>query len=363
MKKNKIKSFLVLLLALFCVALPVQALSVETTDEVVAKAYFKADDTVNVNNTVFGSSFIAGNNVTVEGSVDGALFLAGNLVKHSGSATYAAIAGNSIEVSGKYAKDVAIAGNIISVRSETEFGRDVVIMGSEVILSGVVERDIAIYAEKVTLNNAKVNGTAKIIAQTIEVEGETLIKGNLKSNQSIDKKYIEGQLIHVDVDTVDVDLDVSYGTILVGKVIGFVALLITFVAIYLIAPQLFENTSKTEFTAGKWFTSFMYGVIFLVFLPIVSVILMITVVGMPLAFIALALYGIAIYISEIFTGYYVGQYLWEKVFKKDKNELVHTLIGIAAIFLLSLIPYLGTLVSFISLTVGLGLVLTIMKKK
>lgn len=367
MKRNKFKSFFVLLLALCCIAIPVKAEELVTTtgvkNTVEDKAYFYADDTADVNNTVYGSSFIAGNNVTVNGKVDGALFAAGNVVKHSGSASYAAIAGNSIEISGVYEKDVAIAGNIVSVRGETVFGRDVVIAASEVTLSGVINRDIAIYAEKVNLENAKINGTAKIMASKIEVGGETLIKGNFKSNLDIDKKYVEGEIIHLETTDLDLDINVSYKTVLLTEIIGFISLLVTFVVLYLVAPKLFESTSKMEFTFGKWLSLFMSGLILLVFLPIISLFVMITVIGIPVSLVALALYFIAIYVSHIFTGLYLGQYLWENVFKKEKNALIATLIGTSAIFLVSLIPYIGTFVEIVSLLVGLGLIINILKKK
>lgn len=371
--KKKLKAFLIFLLALSFIALPVRAEGIQVPIPVdvdlsdsemiydVNSTYFEVDNNLSVSKNIYGSSFIAGNTVNISGNIDGILFGAGNSIRHDGNASYALIAGNIVEILGSYEKDAIIAGNSISVRNEALFKRDVLMFSNTITLSGVIERDITIYAARVDLENVTIKGNAKILADVINFSDNAKIEGNLETNIDVDSKFVGGEITKVELDTNHVD--VSFKTIIVNKIVSLVSLLATFVALFLVVPKLFDKTSKVEFNFMKVLSLCGTGLVFLVFVPLASIFVMTTVIGLPISLITLALYCIALYLSNIFTGYYVGQYMWKNLLKKDENALIHTLIGITLLFILSLIPYIGALTSFVSFIVGLGLIVNTMKKK
>ena len=86
-------------------------------------------------------------------------------------------------------------------------------------------------------------------------------------------------------------------------------------------------------------------------------------IGIPLGIILMLLYGIAIYLTTIFTAYLIGYNFWQKVFKKDINILFLGLIGLFILLILGLIPGVRTLVSIITTLVGLGIIASILKRK
>ena len=96
--------------------------------------------------------------------------------------------------------------------------------------------------------------------------------------------------------------------------------------------------------------------------PITVSILFILLIGTPLAIILLLVYGVCMYLANMFMGYYLGNYIWNKFIKKDKNILLIGLIGISVLYLLSLIPIIGLFTALISFLCGYGLIVETLKK-
>jgi len=85
------------------------------------------------------------------------------------------------------------------------------------------------------------------------------------------------------------------------------------------------------------------GAIILVATPVAAIIALITVVGVPVGLIGLVLYGIAIYLSQIAVGLFIGYWIigyFRKV--ETRGILVAALaLGFTILTLLKLIPYVG----------------------
>ena len=82
---------------------------------------------------------------------------------------------------------------------------------------------------------------------------------------------------------------------------------------------------------------------------------MVSVIGLPISIIGLGFYVLFLYFSTAATGGVVGDILAEKLFKKDNMHLLlKYTIGLLTITLLTLLPYIGGLVSAISTCFGFG---------
>ena len=76
------------------------------------------------------------------------------------------------------------------------------------------------------------------------------------------------------------------------------------------------------------------------------------------------MYGIMIYLTNVFVGYLLGDVLIRKVFNKtDVNNYLAILLGIVIIELLKVVPFVGALVSIITLCLGLGIIKKILISK
>jgi len=98
------------------------------------------------------------------------------------------------------------------------------------------------------------------------------------------------------------------------------------------------------------------GLLALIVTPIIIAVLLTTVVGISLAFILLASYYIYLSLAKIFVMLLMGYWIL-KFFTKDAGLGWSLLAGAIVFYLLSLIPILGTLITFVALLLGFGTML------
>lgn len=319
--------------------------------------YSKVDENVEMNEEVNGSMALAGSSIKANSKADGISFLAGNKLEFTGEAEYGVFAGNSIDVKGTISKDTYIAGNIITIDASLQ--RDVIIAGADVKISGNIGRNVSVYASSVTLENAQISGSVKIYATQVSVDKQTVINGDLSypkdAEGDINKDSINGKIIKTDEIQTDDD---NFITTIVGKFWSFMSLILIFAVLSLLMPKVFTNIQekyeKLDFNKG--IELFTEGLIFLILIPVISCVLILISIGIPLALILLALYFIIIYLSKIFMAYLIGYKLWQKFFDNDINMLVIGILGLAVLFILSLIPGVSMLVNIITLIMGIGII-------
>lgn len=364
------KKFLFLILMLVMFVMPVMAdelttncvgsndmnCGVVTYDD---EMYVGADDSVAYSKKANGTILLAGNMVTYDGSNDGIAMLAGNNVKSKGYSDYALLAGNSIDVTAAVIeKDLFIAGNIINV--DATIYRDAVIVGSNIKISGHIERNLTIYGSNVTLENVNVSGNVKIMADTVVIKDDVIINGKLTygvSNISISGDATIGLKEQVEVNT----YKFTFLDTLKGRAISYASLLFVFVILALLIPSSLKNAGDEELSFTQIVTYIGYALVFLILVPISALILMMLTIGFPVAIMMLAIYFAAIYLSYAYMGYYVGKKIWLSK-NKDENVLLEGLIGITILYLISLIPTVGPIITFIAYLCGLGIIIFKFKK-
>lgn len=358
------KKFLVFLLAALLFVCPVIAAETdciggpEGTDCVstIEESAFKAGDSVTYNKEVLGSAFIAGNIASFGGNSDGVLFIAGNSVDVKGEAEYALIAGNTITASGRVIKDSFIAGNILNIKAD--IGRDLYAVGSSVTLTGVIDRNVYIGAETVNLEDVEIMGDATIYGDRIIIGKGVEISGTLKYTEG--KATIDSSAKVGALETVEVN---DYSTIKVNPIIvtlkakawSYLSILLVFVLMAVFTPILFRGVGKDELSFLQIVTYIGYALVYLILVPMAAIMLMFLVIGIPLAFIALIVYGLTIYLAKAYMGYYIGRKIFAS--RKEENALVEGLVGITILYVVSLIPYVGPFVSFLACLCGIGIML------
>ena len=75
------------------------------------------------------------------------------------------------------------------------------------------------------------------------------------------------------------------------------------------------------------------------------------------------LYFILIYMTTITSGYILGNIIGTKIIKKELNDYLVGLMGIAAIVVLTYIPYLGTFIGLINLLFGFGVIIKLLTNR
>lgn len=90
-------------------------------------------------------------------------------------------------------------------------------------------------------------------------------------------------------------------------------------------------------------------------IPLVSLLLMITVIGIPMGVILLIVYGLALYLARIITAVLMGNMILRRIGQVTFwTELLQVLIGLLIIEILSLLPVINILTGVVVVVIGLG---------
>ena len=344
--KKKIFTILLLLTLL------IPTLNVSAKTKIV-----ETGNTLNLKEDYDSSTFFAGNTVKDKANVKGISFVAGNIIEFTGTSEYGLLAGNSITINGKVEKDLLMAGNLVTIEKDSVIGRDLYLFGTSVTLSGEIKRNINISADEITLEDVTVDGNFNLSATTINIEDNVNIKGKLNYNaeakiNNLDKATIK-EVTTYKASEVN---KTSITDIIFNIIISMLSMLLLGITINLLFPKVFKKLEKNteNYKLIDYLKQMLIGFVSLIVVPIMCVLLLVMVIGVPISIIALLMYGILVYLSTLFTSYVVGNKIANKLLKTKNNSYISLIIGIIILYILQNIIFIGGLVSFISLTLGLG---------
>lgn len=126
-------------------------------------------------------------------------------------------------------------------------------------------------------------------------------------------------------------------------------------AVLLVAAPRFTRAGATTATAQPGRTG-LAGLVAAVVVPVLAALAAITVIGLPLAMAALALFLVALWVGSVLGRIAVGSALLDLADTEGDHAWAALAIGLVVVALLSLVPYLGPLVRLVVALVGLGVV-------
>ncbi len=275
--------------------------------------------------TISGDNFTLRSNETLQGDLT---VLGGNVTIEAGAIVEGQlnIVGGNADVAGTVAKDVNLVGGTIALRSSADVQGDVIKLG------GTIRRD----------EGATVGGRVTSMNVPFGNVGE-------QNNQP--------EVIYRDRANGLFDRVFSIFTSAVATFFGIV--LITLIALGF-AALLPNNLVKAAAVAvGQWGVSGVVGALTLIAVPIIAVVLSITICLIPVAFILLLAYGIAVLAGWVVSARIVGERLMAALNRTGWTLIAQVVTGAILLALLGAIPFVGGLVAFAAVSFGLGaLILT-----
>jgi len=339
---------------------------------------------------VQGNLYAAGSNLTIEGKVTGDVICVGQTVNITGEVAGDVICGaQSINVSGKIGGSLRAAGNSINLNGQVSrnamvFGATVVTSASSTVgwdfltyagaldLRGAIGRDLSGGGSKANLagpigGNVKLDfGGKNKNDQPLTIAGTAKINGSLTyaatNNANIETgAAIKGQTVHNLPKVTASKTSLPNSGWLWGELIAiFSALIIGLVLISFWKEYILKIT---DLMLNKIGSSFGWGILALLLTPIIIIILLITIIGIPLSLILLALWLIALYVSKILVGILVGRSLLTNLWQKQKDSLILAMIiGTIISYIIFAIPFIGSFVALLAMLWGLGGIILALKK-
>ena len=336
-------------------------------DEVINKnPYFAAGEVVNISGTVNGDVYAAGNSVTISGKVNGDVYAAGNTIRISGEVSKNVYAvGNTIALDNKIGGKTLVAGNTIDLSKTSQVAGYLMAAGNNLKISSLVTGNLYLAGNYIALDSiirGDINATAASLSllapanvtgnvdywshNDASVEAQVKVSGNIQKHLTTAWKGAEN------FKTPDLaNATAAFRKFMViGNVIGFISAFIIGSLLIHFIPKIMLKASSN--ISRKFWASFGIGFITLALTPIAFIFLLVTIIGIPIAFILGVIVPIALYFTKIFVSYWLGR----KILTKGNIYLSYGL-GLLIFFTLASIPFLTMLIKLLTACVGLGAIL------
>jgi hypothetical protein len=324
---------------------------------------FTAGRSVAVTEPVAGDLLAAGGSVTCDGSVGGdGVVAGGNINVSCGISENLYAAGGTVIFSGTVSRNARLAGGTVEVARGARVGHGLTIAAGEARVSGSVGSYLQMAGGSGVIDGP-VGGDVEASMGQLELGPNAVIMGRLRYRSP--NALIQDPAAQVlgGVEYIRTSAQPGIGWGLLGSLFLFLfvwllGLMLLAAILVLALPRFLGGVVQT--LGSRPGLSALLGFGMLVCIPVASVILLITMIGAPLALVVMASYFVLLAVGYVTTGAALGDWLWKRLRGASSMgagpRVTATIAGILVLALLGAIPVLGGLVSFAALLLGLGAV-------
>lgn len=301
---------------------------------------------------------VAAGTFDFDGTIDGSLtLLAGNATVKGNVAHSVRVAAGQVEISGQIGGDLVVTGGDVKVTSTGRIGGDLLLAGGNVDVRGTVAGKVEGYAASFTAGGT-FNKDVKVSTQNMDVLPTARVTGNLdytspNAASVPGSAQVGGKVVHTESSPFrgswrDRAVWISHLTRLAWMLVVGAVLIALF-------PR---AAARTANAVRRLLPSLAMGILFIWLLPLIAILLLVTVIGIPLAALVVVAYLIALYLSQIFVGLMIGRFLLPRGWNDGSRgfNLLAMVIGVVIITLIKMIPvpFVPTAVGILVTLLGLG---------
>lgn len=384
MLKNKIKIITILTVIILALTLPVVRAENETADNVVNPDGTTESTDLTNNNSEMDTSdtndenfkrsdvYLTGDDVTIDYIIDGNLFVVANHVTiNSQVGGDAFICANTVTIEEDgyvfsnlftFAKNVNIDGAVYDLYSASEnttingyVYRDIRVGSNTVNISGTIGRNA--YVDCVNLNFAK--DTDVNNEEEVNETSQGVINGNLKYSAKQEASIPEGAVTGETTFEEEKSFD---GNGFQNQIMSLATFLVTVIVIWLLclwrAPKFLEN-SISLLTTKKVLPVIGFGILTPIVAIIASILLFILGLTSKIALLLIITLIILMMISSSIFIIAINNIICNKL-NIEKKAVMFGILVISSIVLwvINLIPFIGSIVGFVAVVLGLGMIVS-----
>ena len=325
--------------------------------EVVQGDRYVAGNSVDVVGRLEGDLLGAGATISVPGEVTGDVLVGGSMVTLGGHVGEAArVAASQMIVSGTVDGDLVFCGGNLQIAPGARIGGDLWVFSGAVDVQGEVAGSLLARTGRLTLSG-HVGRTADVETDEFSVDPQASIGGDLRylarrpPKAGLDK-VVAGRVERVEPEKQDKRSGLSPWSIGLWLIKLLGALLVGLLALRLWPARSAGSAAAVAREPGM---ALGIGLGTGLVLPIAAAILVVIslLVATPLAVILWVLVAVGFYLGKLPVGLWIGDRLLRRA-GSDRPRPSALLLGVGLLYLAFLVPYLGTLVWFVSSFVGLG---------
>ncbi|HEU4798003.1 MAG TPA: polymer-forming cytoskeletal protein, partial [bacterium] len=231
-------------------------------------------------------------------------------------------AAGTLAVGGRIGTDAVLAGGNVNVEREAEVGRDLVVAGGSVQVSATVHRNAYLTGGSVTIAGT-VDGNVEAQADEVVLLPTARIKGSLRysSGRPIEIQsgaQVSGQVTRVARPSRSRSMlnpASRFGFRFAGRLIEALWLLVIGFIFVAVAPRAVLRVK--ERVGGRFGMSLLTGFVLAVVVPFAVVLMLLTIIGIPLAVVVMCLYLATLYPGLVFVSAWLGDAIGRRLGRRQ----------------------------------------------
>ncbi|PIQ68084.1 MAG: hypothetical protein COV91_05975 [Candidatus Taylorbacteria bacterium CG11_big_fil_rev_8_21_14_0_20_46_11] len=325
--------------------------------EKVSDDVYVIGETSAITGTVNGDVTSLAPFIVSEGDISADVLLLGSQVTLGGTVgDDARLVGQTVILNGVVFDDVVAIGTKVVLSKGASIKGNLYIVGGNVSIEGEVLGDVRVFAQKATVSGT-IGGTVESWG-SFEIMKDATITGDLvyHADQELivpDRTHIGGTIIFADTHSESI---LEANSTMFGGFFALYTLMVLTLSFFLF----FFMRERTEEVLLEVLPRFgarlVRGILIVVVGPILIGILVGSVIGLPIALIALCLYVIMLIFGSAISAIIVGAAFERYALKRSVFPLSYrpVVIGTLALSLLGTLPFIGFLLHLILLCVSVG---------
>lgn len=323
---------------------------------------YAAGGIVTIDKDTIGDLYIGGGTITVNGNIEGDLVIAGGDVTVNGDVSDdLRVAGGSVSITGNVGDDVIATSGRLDIGSDTLIGGSLIVGNGYANIMGTINEDIKGGGGRITLGGVVYGDVTLEVQESLMLTDTAKINGNLLYTSLREAELDNGQVAgYIEFNKQAVE-DKSFGKQaadfftkwhLIFLFLKYLSVLLLAVILVSLAPACLIHGSKIAMQ-HPW-RSLGLGLVIAICAVAATIILLITVIGMPIAGLVVAILAISMFVAKVFAGTFIGSLLIRPK-KMTKMKLFGiTALGLFILLVIDIVPFIGWLASVVVLFIAFG---------
>ncbi len=311
--------WLVLGVVLLPLLVSAQEITIVPRDTTLTGNAFKTGQRVDIDGTVEGDAIVFGTDVTVAGEVKGDLIVGAQKLVVTGTVGGSLrAAATDISLSGSVGRNVTVVGQSMTQTSDAKVQGSFSFAGQTLRQGGNIEGSLDTAVETLIVNGS--------VGKDVRVHNGLDWRGRPNGTTTIGAgAKIGGALVHTGVTVASVDAAATIAggvseqspTVSTGRTLPIIGTfwrltgLFGLLIVGLVLLWLFrrENLEIIQAMTASPLKSLVLGIGVFLGLPILSLVLLVTIIGIPLSLILVGIYLLGLYLTRVYAALVIGQAL------------------------------------------------------
>lgn len=324
--------------------------------EVFKGTFFKAGNSIKIDQEIDGDVIVAAQELIINSKIHGdVLAVAENMEINGEVDGDVRVMARNLVINGKIGKNTNIFAIDAKIGKDAVLGNDLLLSSQSFMSQGIIQGDMnGIMRDGQIGNTVNGNIDLKLDDGKLVISPQTKVGGHLNYTAKQDADIGDGVSAEGGVKKIEPKAVPKSSINYFGKIVALFGMIALGMAVLIIDKK---NTMRAVDEIIKHPNkSVLYGLLYFIIVPVIAIILVFTLIGVPIALILLALYFILLYAAQVFSGIAIG-----KMILKSKKEIWSMVFGMTVLIIFTSLPFIGPAFKLIAIFIGAGAIVNTKK--